>query len=85
MNVATANTNRGRVARYAIGGAVLLNIVTVVWAFHSTVRTTVIAAVALTIVGGAIGASVGWATAANRWGRWWGEGRTHRGSIRGRR
>ena len=71
--------------RYAIAGAVLLNIFTVVWAFHASAQTTVIAAVALTILGGAIGGSVGWATASNRWGRWWAEGRTRRGSIRGGR
>jgi hypothetical protein len=85
MTISTSNTNRGRVARYAVAGAVLLNIVTVVWAFHASAGTTVIAAIVLTLVGGAIGGSFGWATASNRWGRWWAEGRTHRGPLRGRR
>lgn len=84
MTLATRNTNRWRVARYAIAGALLLNIVTVVWAFYTSARTAIIAAAVLAVVGGAIGGSIGWATASHRWGRWWAEGRTRRGSIRTR-
>lgn len=80
MTIATTNTIRWRVVRYAIAGAVLLNIVTLVWAFHTSARTTVIAAIALTFVGGALGGIIGWSTAPSRWGRWWANGRTRRGA-----
>jgi sulfite exporter TauE/SafE len=84
MTVVASNTQRWRVIRYAVLGAILLNIVTLVWALlGASALTTVIAAVALAFVGAAIGGSVGWATAPNRWGRWWAEGRTDRGSVRG--
>ena len=82
MTIATTNTIRWRVVRYAVAGAVLLNIVTLVWAFHASARTTVIAAIALTLVGAALGGIIGWSTAPSRWGRWWANGRTRRGSVR---
>lgn len=78
----TRNTLRGRIARSAIAGAVLLNIITVVWAFYASTRTIVIGAVSLAIVGGIIGASVGWATAPNREGRWWAQRRRGRRALR---
>ena len=84
MTIATSNTIRWRVIRYAIAGAILLNIVTVVWAFHASARTTVIAAIALSFVGGALGGIIGWSTAPSRWGRWWANGRTRR-DLRTRR
>jgi hypothetical protein len=83
MTAMGRNTNWWRVIRYAVAGALILNIVTVVWAFYTSTRTAVIAAIVLGVVGGAIGGCFGWATASNRWGRWWAEGRTHRGPIRG--
>jgi hypothetical protein len=82
MTIATTNTIRWRVVRYAVAGAVLLNIVTLVWAFHASARTTVIAGIALTLVGAALGGIIGWSTAPSRWGRWWANGRTRRGSVR---
>ncbi|HKV66588.1 MAG TPA: hypothetical protein VJN72_00770 [Gaiellales bacterium] len=78
----TANTLRWRIARYAIAGAILLNIVTVVWAFHASAGTIVIGAIGLGILGAALGAAVGWATAPNRDGRWWAQRRPRRRSVR---
>jgi hypothetical protein len=83
MTIAAPNTSRWRITRYAIAGAILLNIITVVWALYASTSTIIIAAIALGLLGAAIGGSVGWATTPHRWGRWWAEGRTHRGSIRG--
>ena len=83
MTIAARNTSRWRIARYAIAGAILLNIITVIRAFYAATRTIIIAALALGVLGAATGGSVAWATAPHRWGRWWAEGRTHRGSIRG--
>jgi hypothetical protein len=78
----TRNTLRGRIARSAIAGAVLLNVITVVWAFYASTRTIVIAAASLAVLGGIIGASVGWATAPNREGRWWAQQRRTRRRLR---
>jgi hypothetical protein len=78
MTVVKTKTLRWRIARYAVAGAVLLNIVTVVWAFRASTGTTVILAIALTIVGGTLGGIIGWSTAPSRWGRWWANGPTGR-------
>jgi hypothetical protein len=83
MSAFTTNTMGRRVARYALLGAVLVNLVTVVLAFYTSGGTTIVVAIVLAVLGGTIGGSFGWATASNRWGRWWAEGRTRRGSIRG--
>ena len=82
MTVATSNTIRWRIIRYAVAGVILLNVVTLVWAFHASIGTIVIGAIALGILGAALGAAVGWATTPNRDGRWWAQRRTRRHPTR---
>ncbi len=83
MTLNTKNTLRWRIVKAAVIGAIAINIPTVVWGFYASTSTTLIGAIALAVIGAAIGGSVGWATAANRWGRWWSVSRhTSQGSIR---
>jgi hypothetical protein len=82
MTAVASHTVRWRIIRYAIAGAIVLNIVTVVWAFNASAGTITIAAILQGILGAALGGSIGWATTPNREGRWWAQGRPRR-LIRG--
>jgi hypothetical protein len=74
-----------RVAAGAVIGAIALNVVTVVWAFHASSTSSVLAgAVGITFLGLVLGGAIGWATTFHHWGSWWAEGRHSRGAIRGR-
>lgn len=81
MTIVASNTQRWRIIRWAVLGAVVLNLVTVAWAYYDFTGSTIIGGVALAVVGALIGGSVGWATTPNREGRWWAQRRPRRGSV----
>lgn len=67
----THNTIRGRVARYAVLGAIVLNIPTLIWAWYASTTTIIVGVIAFAVLGAGLGAIVGWSGAPNRWDRWW--------------
>jgi uncharacterized membrane protein len=72
-----------RVEAGAVIGAIALNLVTLVWAFHASSASSVLAgAVGITLLGLVLGGAIGWATTFHHWGSWWVEGRHSRGAIR---
>jgi hypothetical protein len=81
MTVVASNTQRWRIIRWAVLGAIALNVVTVAWASYDFTGSTIVGAVALAVVGALIGGSVGWATTPNRSERWWAQGRPRGGSV----
>ena len=85
MTITPKETIKHRVETGAVIGAIALNVVTVIWAFHASSISSVLAgAVGITFLGLVLGGTIGWATTFHHWGSWWAEGRHSRGAIRGR-
>jgi hypothetical protein len=84
MTITPRTSINHRIAAGAIIGALVLNLVTVVWAFYASLTSGIVeAAVGITFLGLVLGGAIGWATTFHHWSSWWAEGRPNRGAIRG--
>ncbi len=67
----TQHTMRNQVAWGALGGAIVLNVPTLVWGWYASRSTLVAGIIGLAVLGAVLGGLIGWMIAPNRWDRWW--------------